>query len=105
MSQATITETFEHAIEYPNAKIRPIELYDNGPRRSARVPDVGPAIEVNRIGALDLESIERIHEATRSSHIRLLAQAGAPHEGAPMPKVVTRRILTITDPWAAPANS
>lgn len=104
MAQATTTETTEYAIQLPNGRTRLIEVYDNGPKRFARVPGTGGTVELNTVGPIDLVSIERIEESAGIRYVQELASAGAPNDGVPMPKVVARRILTITDPWATPAT-
>lgn len=105
MAQATITETTEYAIKYPDGTVKDLEFYQSGSDEYVRVGN-GLSVLVFRVGGLiNTVSIDKINEKLIAIHADNLKSIRAA-EADPLeyPQVEARRVLTITDPWAVPTN-
>lgn len=103
MSETTTDEVTEYAIKYPDGTIKPIECYKGGSDQYARTGD-GGSVRVRYVdGVLTADSVASFNEALHNIHAANLKNIRAA-EADPFeyPVVVGRRVITITDPWAAP---
>jgi len=105
MSQATITEKTEYGIKYPDGTIKELEFYMSGEDEYARVGN-GLSVRILRAdGLITPDHINAINQKLDDIHdANLRGIRAAKADPFEYPQVEARRVLTITDPWAAPTN-
>jgi hypothetical protein len=97
----TVVETTEYAVRMPDGTEREAKL-DTRDTEQTHLRVTGRlAVSVKlKDGLVTDQSAERVNKRLAESHSEDLAALHAVHDSAVMPHLISRRVITITDPWS-----